>query len=678
MRHSRIVIGACAAAVVAASVLPATAYPRPGATFRASVGPNGAQPDKDSGNSEVADANEVSMSPDGRFVAFSSNATNLVPHDTNGHTDVFVRDRALGQTQRVSVATGGAQGTPPPLWACIGAWAPAISADGRYVAFVSCLTNLVPGTTYLGTQVFVHDRATNTTTLVTVDRAGHPSTGFASTSTVTISANGQMVAYATSDGALLNNPDCPTAVAFSLLCGVNGVVVRDMKRQRNTTASVASDGSAANDWTRYPSISPDGRYVAFSSFADNLAPPAMNAPCLQAPLTSEGHRACPKVFLHDLVTGHTDVVSVGLHDESPDNGAGAIGLNYSPVVSAGGRYVLYVSEATNIVPAGSVNSGLFVRDMHTGRTQNVAVDSHGGIIGTTSYASISSDGRYVVWDSFNSGCPFGMSACTIPCNGVYTTGATPPVDRTQFVVYDRTTGRLDEYCKPHGAASTPGDRAKFPVISANGRFVAFASPEPDLVGGDSNKVDDVFVRDRGLDVGPGGVVGAGKLTVAGAPGFGTTGVLSGVALGVASGGAAAVGGDGALVGATLAYRAATADVFLRLAVRQLPPLGVASPALVYGVNLQVGGVPYQVRVAKTGPLAASYGLFRWSSSGGWVPVASLAGSYGTTGQEVVVALPLRALGVQAGGRLSGVQAFTAIGSFDGGLSQTVDELQLSR
>ena len=125
--------------------MPAWAH---GSTERVSLGLDGVQGDGPS--------YEPAISADGRFVAFQSEATNLVPGDTNSAPDVFVRDRKTGRTQRVSVRSDGAQGNGTSA-------APAISADGRFVAFYSDATNLVPGDTNDQGDVFVHDRQTGTT-----------------------------------------------------------------------------------------------------------------------------------------------------------------------------------------------------------------------------------------------------------------------------------------------------------------------------------------------------------------------------------------------------------------------------------------------------------------------------------------------------------------------------------
>src|SRR4051812_30514172 len=147
------------AAAGVAALLAGVAPARADTTERASVGPGGRQ--ADDGNN-----GPLSISADGRFVAFVSVATNLVPGDTNGWADVFVRDRETGRTERASVGPGGRQGD----WHSGGG--PALSARGRLVAFSSLATNLVPGDTNRFEDVFVRDRQTGRTTRVSTSSSG--------------------------------------------------------------------------------------------------------------------------------------------------------------------------------------------------------------------------------------------------------------------------------------------------------------------------------------------------------------------------------------------------------------------------------------------------------------------------------------------------------------------------
>jgi Tol biopolymer transport system component len=149
-----------------------------GATERVSVASDGSEADDRSFDSAV--------SADGGYMAFESDATNLVADDTNPYRDIFVHDRQTGTNERVSVATDGTQANGDSI-------DPAISADGRFVAFESSASNLVPGDTNLWPDVFVHDRQTNTTTRVSVTSSG--SQGSRWSDSPAISGDGRFVAF---------------------------------------------------------------------------------------------------------------------------------------------------------------------------------------------------------------------------------------------------------------------------------------------------------------------------------------------------------------------------------------------------------------------------------------------------------------------------------------------------
>jgi Tol biopolymer transport system component len=345
-----------------------------GQTTRVSVASDGTQSNQHSYN--------PSISADGRYVAFESEATNLVSGDTNNHQDIFVHDRQTGQTTRVSVASDGTQANDY-------SYNPSISADGRYVAFISYASNLVggdtepptqPSTTSLPnnpaskvtggvSQVFVHDRQTGATTLVSVAIDG--SEGNDHSEEVSISADGRYVAFASSATNLVSgdtnkHPD---------------IFVRDLQTNQTTRVSVASDGTQANNFSFNPSISADGRYVAFTSWANNLVSGDTN-----------GGR---DIFVHDRQTGATTRVSVAT------GGGQAAADSQRPSISADGRYVAFESDASNLVSGDTNNHpDIFVHDRQTGVTMQVSVASDG----TQTYAfssdpSISADGRYVAFGS---------------------------------------------------------------------------------------------------------------------------------------------------------------------------------------------------------------------------------------------------------------------------------------
>jgi Tol biopolymer transport system component len=224
-----------------------------GVTRRVSVGAAG-QANGASGGSYGNGGPTISAG--GRYVAFTSDASNLVPGDTNETTDVFVRDRQAGVTRRVSVGAAGQANGPSA--------APAISADGRYVAFASDASNLVPGDTNGTTDVFVRDLRLGVTRRVSVGAAGqgNGSSG-GSASGPTISANGRYVAFNSGASNLVHN-DTITG---------GGLFVRDRLAGVTRRVSIGDDGQAPNyGGAAYPVITADGRSVAFTSGATNLVP----------------------------------------------------------------------------------------------------------------------------------------------------------------------------------------------------------------------------------------------------------------------------------------------------------------------------------------------------------------------------------------------------------------------
>ena len=214
-----------------------------GQTMRVSVASDGTEGNDGSWYS--------SISADGRYVAFDSYASNLVGGDTNWTWDVFVHDRQTGQTMRVSVASDGTGGGARSL-------DPAISADGRYVVFASYASNLVSGDTNGNPDSFVHDRQTGETRRVSVASDGTEGNG--DSFDPAISADGRYVVFASYASNLVSGDTN----------GYGDVFVHDQQTGETRRVAVASDGTEGNGGSSYSSISADGRYVAFHSLASNL------------------------------------------------------------------------------------------------------------------------------------------------------------------------------------------------------------------------------------------------------------------------------------------------------------------------------------------------------------------------------------------------------------------------
>jgi Tol biopolymer transport system component len=311
----------------------------------------------------------IAVSADGRYVAFDSGATNMVAGDTNGAGDVFVRDRQNGTTEIVSVATGGAQANDTSE-------GPVLSADGRFVAFESPASNLVPGDTNGSWDVFVHDRVNGTTERVSVSTSGGEGDGFSSG--CHMSADGRLVAF--------------TSTATNLVPGdtngTNDVFVRDLAHGTTRRVSVAAGGVEADGGSGLASLSADGRYVVFTSYATNLVPGDTNG--------------WEDVFLRDLVLGTIERVSLATGGAQANYGASS----ETATISDDGRSIAFVSYATDLVP-GDTNgtTDVFVYDRTRAITERVSVGTGGTQTGPaygTGIAAISGDGRFVVFRSYAS------------------------------------------------------------------------------------------------------------------------------------------------------------------------------------------------------------------------------------------------------------------------------------
>lgn len=306
-----------------------------------------------------SDSTGCGLSGNGRFVAFSSTATNLVPGDTNGRADIFVRDRTTSTTELVSVGVGGVPANGRSAEVC------AISANGRFVAFNSDATNLVAGGTGSG-ALYVRDRRLQTT-----ERVGGGKLPVTQAWGLSLSADGRFVAFG-GDAGLVAGNDTHQLDVF----------VYDRRQRRLELASLASDGTFGDASSLWPSISSDGQYVSFHSDASDLVPGDTNH-------TTD-------IFVRDRQRARTQRVSVGSNGAQGNNAS--YGLSQ---ISANGRYVASQSFATNLV-ANDTNGtwDAFVRDRRSGKTRRVSVASNGAQAnGSSPSSSITADGRTVAFYS---------------------------------------------------------------------------------------------------------------------------------------------------------------------------------------------------------------------------------------------------------------------------------------
>lgn len=384
---------------------------------------------------------QAAISADGRFVAFESNANNLVSGDTTPKVDIFVYDRLTGATERVSVSTLGEGGNRDSV-------RPVISADGRYVAYESKSDNLVPGDTNGTSDVFVYDRQTRVTEHVSVNSLGVG--GNMEGCDASISANGRYVTFHGHSSNLVPGDTNGKRDAF----------VRDRLTGRTERVSVSSLGAEGDGLSGDTAISADGRYVAFQSSASNLVPGDTN-----------GLR---DAFIHDRQTGETERVSVSsLGIEGND-------WSYEVAISADGRFVAFTSSADNLV-SGDTNGhrDAFVHDRQTGTTERVSMSSHGDEGNNWSFnVSISGDGRYVSFES--------LAENLVP-------GDTN--SQGDVFVHDRQCG-VTERVSVNSSGVEGQSVSTFASLSENGRYVAYDSSADNLVPGDTNSQGDVFVHDR--------------------------------------------------------------------------------------------------------------------------------------------------------------------------------------
>ena len=372
-------------------------------------------------------------SSDGRFVVFVSDASNLVPNDTNRVADVFVRDLGQGTNLLVSAGKNGND----RILANDLSRSPVMSADGRIVAFVSRATNLVPNDLNHADDVFASDLLTGEVKLVSAEASGSGS-GNGTSEAPSISADGRFVAF--------------QSLATNLVSGINDqngtsdVFVRDLITGSNVLVSVAVDGTTSGDAQSFnPVISPGGTMVLFQSFARNLVQSA-------ATIYS-------RVFLRDVRSGTT--TTIDLLRASLSQAA----YNFS----ADGRWVILSAVGSFITASNTTLNEIIMLYDTTAGTNRLICDR-------CFSPFLTEDGHYLTY--IQRGNQRG-----------------PSPTKNSVWVYDlRQDARFLASVNISGTGPANGD-PKDPVITRDGRFVAFESKATDLVPNDTNGFTDIFLRD---------------------------------------------------------------------------------------------------------------------------------------------------------------------------------------
>jgi hypothetical protein len=664
-------------------ITPAKAYPRIGTVERVDISEDG-KPDS-------GDGWGISLSEDGRFAAFSTDAP-LVSADVNLAHDIYLRDFRKGTTELISRTPQGLPAIGKPTGRLSDQ--PMISLDGRYVAFKSYAINLTNDDTNGLANVFVYDRALDRMELVSKDAQGKaPSIGKECTPNAcswgpSISGNGRFVSF--SSFATLIDDDTNEGA---------DVYVRDRKNGRLTRVSVDSDGNEAhpcpasrrpaglpvnlvacppfgNAW--FSSISANGRYVAFESDA--------------ADLVDNDNNGIWDVFVHDLRTKETERVSVSSDgSEAVDvpstasfisfNSIGDIagtGSNISNlrnrpvgrVMSNDGRFVIFRSYAGNLVPSDSNRGPLagadaFVHDRTSGRTERVSVTSAGREVNNTTAAeplgggagsvTIDADGRFVMF--------------TCNCKEIPEEEEVKDAYSAPFV-FDRLTGAINPV-----AGSYPGKGAGDAQISPSGRFAAFSTAESDGLlwtnpfwrtdlgevlgvngfrspGMSPPHVDDKICVTPDVCIPPGSTVS-------------TSDDVGDVSDPLTEQGAN-------LYGASLAYRPQYNDLFAVIELEHMPKVLPGVSPIFYGLRFKVEDRSYEVRATSLN--FGTFGLF--DCTGICTKVADLRGGYGTTGMRVAFSLPIDEIGLDNGGKLKDVTAYSALGGYLSGTTKVLDRVKL--
>ncbi len=394
-------------------------------------------------NSLGEEANDWSLycdvSSDGRYVVFESAASNLVPNDNNNHRDVFLMDRRTGQVELISKSSQGVQGDGDSFY-------PSITPDGRFIAFYSWTSNLVPNDTNGIPDVFVHDRSSAETFRVSVDSSGVQGTGWSEYPAIT--PDGRFVVFRSAAANLVAGDTNNAADIF----------LHDRQTGATERISLDSTGSQADSDSIYPAISDDGNLIAFQSSATNLDASDING--------------VDDVFLRDRAAGTTALVS--RHSD------GTIGNGDStfPVMNSDGSLIAFHSSASSLVDQDQNSSmDVFLHDRVAGATTRVSVDSAGlEGNGDSLRPSLSDDGSIVAY--------YSLASNLVPGD----TNGAQDVFRYHRLHLQTSRWSLS-------SAGEEGNRDSFyPALSGDGRFLAFVSKAEGLVPDDANQVQDIYIH----------------------------------------------------------------------------------------------------------------------------------------------------------------------------------------
>lgn len=391
----------------------------------------------------LAEEQLVSVSADGRYACFTSLASDLIPFDGNGVQDVFVKDRQTGVIERISVGPGGIEGNGASTIA-------RITSNGRFVVFESSASNLVPGDANGQVDVFLRDRLTGVTELVSVGNGLIQGDSYSRYSSV--SNDGRFVTWASN----------ATTFAGVDHVFIDNIYLRDRQRGVTTIVTNSLDGDGGNGISQRPVLSADGSVIIFSSLASDLAPGPIN----------------PSVFnlyAFDRLTSTTTLLTVGV------GGVPANGNSFAPQVSANGHKVIFASFASNLTSDIDLTAGrdIFVLNRATGSVILGSVNSNGeqGLSSGNGSFSINDSGRFI---TFRSDATNLVASDTNGVNDLFRRDLLTGVTTLISIGWDGA---------PANAAT-----AHTSAQSSDGTTVIYGSFASNLVAVDTNGLGDVFAR----------------------------------------------------------------------------------------------------------------------------------------------------------------------------------------
>lgn len=398
-------------------------------------------------NGNQANTNTSTMvhgiSADGDKILFSSNATNLVPGDSNNKLDIFLKDKNTGDIQRVNTSSLGEQANNQTEGGA------SLSKDGRYVVFSSSADNLVPNDTNNNYDVFRKDILSGNTQLISVGNAGNQANSHSFNSDMSIAGDGNYIVFSSYATNLIGDDTN----------GSSDVFLRDIALGMTTRLSETSVGTEGNNQSSGPKISCDGLSVYFYSNASNLT-------------SEDANGSTPDIFLKDIKQGDISNITSG------SNGGSNLGQ-----ISCNGDVVFY-SGATNLVPGDTNNVyDVFLYKKSDSTTERISIGSGGAQGNDESFLpSVSDDGRYI---SFASAATNLVSSDT---NG-----------KEDIFLYDRATQQTFLRSTDLSGNQSNSDSTNTPYISSNGRFITYQSFASNIVPNDTNNSADIFLIELEFD-----------------------------------------------------------------------------------------------------------------------------------------------------------------------------------